>query len=102
MENNWGPYFTESSGQVSSPQNSPDTETVPNPADYNLADSISSTENFLQNELQPESSQQGLPALSNPLPYAGYFASGCTNPTSGQGYYNWSSGTVGVTGSKFS
>jgi hypothetical protein len=42
-------------------------ETVPAPPTFNAANGITSTQEFLENVLQPESAQQGQPAANAPV-----------------------------------
>ena len=67
--NNWGPFFPQST--------------------Y----TITSTQNFLQNELQPESGQQGVPALTGRVTIDG-------TPSVQQD--SWNTGAVGSQGNKSS
>jgi hypothetical protein len=56
-------------------------ETVPAPATFNYDETITSTQQMLENTLQPESAQQGLPAKSAPVVY--------TNNANANAYVNW-------------
>jgi hypothetical protein len=46
-------------------------QTKPAPPTFNAANGITSTREFLQNVLQPESAQQGQPAANSPNTYSG-------------------------------
>jgi hypothetical protein len=67
------------------------------PAAFNYDENESSTEWFLSEELQPESSQQGVAALTNSTQQiiAGVAASALQ-------VFNWYGGSVGSVGNKFS
>jgi hypothetical protein len=69
--NQWGDFYVETGGQVPSPNRKFDVETVPSPPTFNANNGISSTENFLENGLQPESIQQGEPLLTSTPVIAG-------------------------------
>jgi hypothetical protein len=84
--NQWGPFVPNTgasaepvyppsatpdpTGDLDPPQ-SPSGSVTGESGTYNFDASITSTENFLRNELQPESAQQGVAALESPVTIAG-------------------------------
>jgi hypothetical protein len=91
QSNNFGPYGV-TIGIAYEPNGDAATAGNPPPAS-NESLGVTSTENFLANELRPESGQQGVPSLSVPPTIAG-----CESVA----WANWNSGSVGSQGSKFS
>jgi len=111
--NNWGPWFPASTfsypptgvptAPAPAPQ-SPSGSVTNEAAPYNFNNSVTSTQEYLENVLAPESVQQGAAALSNPTVYAGNvgtssyvnFAAGFVPAWSGPGSrYGQSSGATG-------
>jgi hypothetical protein len=88
----------------------PNTPSAPNPpqspsgsvtgesAEFNYVETVTSTQNFLQNELQSESAQQGTPSLTSAPMIAGTPEIQWTNPV--QSFSPFSG--YGSTGNKFS